>query len=214
MIRPPASKIFQSWGLGPDFESISDTSLATLFRDLKTGQVATRNVAVDVADTPDWGTYRELVQRLLYDRAVQAGANIEFGASVEEVYDNTREATVVLKGGETHTADLLLAADGIRSRIRSRILADAKQPIDPIVSKITLYGTKNSLKNLRSHAQAKPLAENVNLNVWMGKDLQVVGRASHKLGHFGVLYGVSSDETDQKGLWDEVSRLPVEANYA
>ena len=206
MIRPPASRIFQSWGLGPDFEAISDTSLATLFRDLQTGKIATRNVAVDIADSPDWGTDRQVAQKLLYDRACGAGAAIEFGVVVEDVYDTAAEATVKIEGGRTVKADLVLAADGIRSRIRSRILADVKSPIDPIISKITLYGIRHTLDELRSDAQSKRLTESANLNVWMGKSLQVVGRSSHKLDRFGALFGIVADHTDQKGLWDEVSR--------
>ena len=205
MIRPPASQIFQSWGLGPSFEAISDTSLATFFRDMQTGRVATRNIAVDIAESPDWGTDREAAQKLLYDRACQAGASIEFGVVVEDVSDNAEEATVSLRAGATYKADLLLAADGIRSRIRSKILADVKEPIDPVVSKITLYGIRHPLEDLRSIPDAKPLIDNVNLNVWMGKRLQVVGRSSRKLGRFGALYGIVADYTDQKGLWDEVS---------
>jgi salicylate hydroxylase len=207
MIRPPASKILQSWELGPDFEAISDTSLATFLRDLRTGKVATRNVAIDIADSPDWGTDRQSAQKLLYQSARDAGAQIEFGAYVEGVSDTPDEATVTLRGGKIYKADLVLAADGIRSRIRSKILADVKEPIDPIISNITLYGVVVPLDELRSNTDTKPLIDTVDLNVWMGKNLQVVGRYHHKLNRFGAVFGIVADHTDQKGLWDEVSSL-------
>jgi salicylate hydroxylase len=207
MIRPPASKIFQSWGLGPNFEAISDTSQATFFRDLKTGKVATRNVAIEIADSPDWGTDRQVAQQLLYDQACRAGAQIEFGSSVEDVYDTAEEATVRIKNGTTYKADLVLAADGIRSRIRPKILADVDESTEPMISEITLYGIRPLVEDLQSFAAAKPLIDSVNLNVWMGKNLQVVGRTSQKLGRFGGLYGIVGDSTDQQGLWDEVSNM-------
>ena len=205
MIRPPASKAFISWGLRPDFEAVADTSLGTFLRDMRTGKVATRNVPVDIAESPDWGTDREAAQKLLYDKACEAGAEVQFGAVVEDVYDTANEATVMNKGGTIYTADLVLAADGIRSRLRPKILADVKEPIDPVISKITLYGVRHPIEDLRSDPKAKSLIDNVNLQVWMGKKLQVVARSSNKLARWGAVYGVVSDETDQKGLWDEVS---------
>lgn len=205
MIRPPASRAFISWGLGPDFEAIADTSLGTFLRDMETGRIATRNVAVDIAKSPDWGTDREAAQRLLYHRACEAGADFQFDAAVKDVYDTASEATVVMNGGTTYTADLVLAADGIRSRIRRKILADVGESIDPVISKITLYGVRHPIEDLRSDPKTKSLIDNVNLQVWMGKDLQVVARSSNKLARWGAVYGIMSDETDQKGLWDEVS---------
>ncbi len=205
MIRPPASKVLISWGLGPDFEAIADTSLGTFFRDMQTGEIATRNVATNIAEWPDWGTDREAAQKVLYDRACEAGADIQFGANVEDVHDTVHEATVVMKGGDTYTGDLVLAADGIRSRIRPKILADVKEPIDPLISKITLYGIRHPIEDLRSDVKANTLIDNVNLHVWMGKNLQVVARSSDKLGRWGAVFGIVSDRTDQKGLWDEVS---------
>jgi salicylate hydroxylase len=203
MIRPPASKILQSWGLGSDFEAISDTSLSTFFRDLYTGRVATKNVAIDVADSPDWGTDRPVAQQLLYDRAVEAGSEFIFSSTVQDVQDSTERASVTIKDGQTHPADLILVADGIRSRIRSKILSPSSEPLDPIVSNITLYGIRPSLDQLRSDKDAKSLIDSVNLNIWMGRNLQVVGRMSNKLARFGAFFGILAEYTDQKGLWDE-----------
>lgn len=204
MIRPPASKVLQTWGLGPDFEAISDTSQTTLFRDLRTGKLITRSIAIDIADSPDWGTDRQVVQQLLYDRACEAGADIAFGACVADVRESTESASVTFKDGSVHYADLVLAADGIRSSIRSQILSDLEISIDPIISKITLYGVRIPLQDLRSIPDVKSLIDAVNLNVWAGQNVQVVSRASKKLNSFGAHFGIVSDHTDQRALWDEV----------
>ena len=171
MVRPPASKVFISWGLGPDFEAIADTSLGTFLRDMRTGKIATRNVAVDVTDSPDWGTDREATQKLLYDQACEVGADFQFDAAGKDVYDTASEATVVTIGGTTYTADLVLAADGIRSRIRRKILADVGESTDPVISNITLYGVRHTIEDLRSDPEAKSLIDNVNLQSLDGKEL-------------------------------------------
>lgn len=207
MIRPAASKILTLWGLSRDFEAISDTSPTTLFRDLHTGKLITRSVAIDIADSPDWGTDRQAAQKVLYDRARDAGADFTFGATLNSVHDDGDSALVTLNTGVQHHADLVLAADGIRSSIRSQILSDLEEPVDPVISNITLYGVRLPLQDVKAIPGAQSLVDAVTLNVWAGKNLQVVTRNSNKLDSFGGLFGIVSAHTDQHRLWDEVSRL-------
>ena len=201
-IRPSAARCLLSWGLGPNFDAKADVSPATVLRDLKTGKIATRNVAIDTSDYPDWGTTREETLRILYDKAVAAGANMRFGVDVQDVREDAERVTLVLRTGETVATDLLLAADGIRSRLRPKILSGIRTTFEPCVSSITLYSTRVDGDSLKQDPVTKSMCETSDLTVWMGAGKFVVGRWNHKLDAYGYLFGIQ-EATDQKGLWDE-----------
>ena len=61
---------------------------------------------------------------------MEAGAII----TVADVSETETRATVVLRDSDTREADLVLAADGIKSRIRRRIIRDTGADIDPKLS--------------------------------------------------------------------------------
>ncbi|ETS83816.1 hypothetical protein PFICI_05692 [Pestalotiopsis fici W106-1] len=202
-IRSSASRIMHTWGLQEDLESISDDTPANCFRSLQTGAVATKTVAADIADHPDWGTHRENLIELLERRARDAGARLVFDASVTEVRDEDGSRVVVVqRNGTEATADLVLAADGIRSRTRSQVLADLSVPMDPLLSDVTLYGMVLDDDQMRGIPELEPLMENAFINVYMGHQAFVVCRHNSKLGRQSCLFGIKG-ETDQKGLWDE-----------
>lgn len=70
----------------------------------------------------------EDVHRLLYDLAVKAGAEIIFGAQVAGVTPSEEMPSITLANGETHRADVIIAADGPNSFIRGMILEGEESP--------------------------------------------------------------------------------------
>lgn len=201
-IRPSASRILQSWDLAPDMEHISHETSHTLLRDMKTGDVTMRNIAVDISEFPDWGLRRQDLIQVLYRKALEAGAEVLFGHEIANVEDDAQRAVVMLTDGSRLDADMVLAADGVRSRIRHTVLADVDCAKDPIISRMTLYGVSVDDAGLASRPGTSKLTDQANLNIWMGKDGFVVTRHNPKLKSVGLLFGINS-ETDQKGLWDE-----------
>lgn len=191
-----------TWGLRSDLEKIGDPTGSFLLRNMTTGEVAMRNVASEISEEIDWGTNRELVMKLLFRRAREVGAEVLFGWEVMRTREEDEKVWLVMKDGRRLDADLVLAADGIRSRIRAQILADVKTPIDPIVSDTTLYGVRVEASKIKARSDTKRLMDSDHASVWQGKDGFVVSRYSEKLNSFGGLYGVKS-ENDMKGLWDE-----------
>ncbi|KAI5357729.1 putative FAD-binding domain, FAD/NAD(P)-binding domain superfamily [Septoria linicola] len=201
-IRPGASRIMHTWGLRPDLERIGDHTSTFVLRDMTTGEIATRNIAIDISDEVDYGTTREAVMQILYKRAQEAGATILFGASVDKVEEDQRKARVLLKDGRRLEADLILAADGIRSRVRYQILADVQSAIDPIVSNTTLFGVQIDAEKARSRSDTKRICVTEYAAVWKGQGGFVVSRLNEKLGICTGLFGIQA-ANDMKGLWDE-----------
>ncbi|KAK9420841.1 hypothetical protein SUNI508_00932 [Seiridium unicorne] len=201
-IRPSATQIMHSWGLKDELERISEDTPSNCFRSLQTGAVATKTVATDIANYPDWGTHRRVLMQVLEKRARDTGATLTFNASVVGVQDDELRAIVILQDGRKIHADLVLAADGIRSRLRKQILKSEEGPLEPSVSDITLYGVEISEDAMNGVPELEKLKEDVYINIYMGHNAFIVSRFNSKLHCHGCLFGIKG-ETDQMSLWDE-----------
>lgn len=197
---------------------ISDTTPYVALRDLETGRVA-RSTMENVSSEPDYGTLRTKLIEMWYEKVKKLEAEgrvvVRFGCKVDRVLDDEHggkdgkgKAGVMLDDGQVLKADLVLAADGIRSRIRSQILQDLKEKggeIEPRVSDVTFYGVIVSDHQMSSNSMAAEKLSNDNaLRVYMGQHAFVVARHNNTLGTWGGLFGIQGDSSsEQKGLWDE-----------
>lgn len=66
--------------------------------------------------------HRGEIHRILYEHAINQGVEIRLGTRVEEYFQDEGVAGVVLAGGERIEADVILAADGVRSKARKAVL--------------------------------------------------------------------------------------------
>jgi salicylate hydroxylase len=74
---------------------------------------------------------------LIYRLAVEAGAQVQFGATVEEVIPAEHKPSVRLASGEIIAADMIIGADGPRSLVRETVLGKRD---DPKPTGITVFG--------------------------------------------------------------------------
>ena len=206
MIRPGASRILQSWGLGAAIEKVADTCPPFSIRDLKTDKGKARPLPILQTKYPDWGIHRPVLQDILYERAIAAGAEIFFESVVEMFQDETGQPPALcFKGGKVVTGDLILIADGIRSRLRSQVLADISpgRDIEPRINDFVFYGVKLSKEELESDRDARELSNQIVPHVWVSKDRFVVGRKPGKLDLWSGLFGLKHDD-GQANMWNEV----------
>ncbi len=71
------------------------------------------------------GITRRDLHDILHSEAVKQGANIEMGTSVTEIVSNSEDGVVVtLTDGTQRTYDLMVAADGIYSKMRSLVFGE------------------------------------------------------------------------------------------
>ena len=75
--------------------------------------------------------------RLLYRLATAAGAQVEFGVTVQEVQPGDPQPSVILSDGRTLIADLVIGADGPNSIVRHAVL-DEEEYTEP--SGYTAFG--------------------------------------------------------------------------
>lgn len=209
MIRPGASRILQSWGLGPAIERVGDIAAPFRIRDLLSGNPKSQTPA-NPSEHPNWGIRRPSLQDILYDHAIQAGCTIQFNATVEDVWDEGESRPHVrLRDGRVIAVDLVLVADGIRSRLRTKVLHDLanEASIDPIISDSVFYGVIVPLDAMDTDPDAKPLMQQFEPTVWVDKHRYVVGRRMAKSDTWVGLFGVHTTEHDSARMWDEVSKL-------
>lgn len=204
--RPGASRVLASWGLEADLDRIAIRTEGIVMRDLVTGVITSgtdeksasqsnnkeHGNNADAAGTsektpaPHWGTTREQLIQLFYDKAVEHGAAVHFECSVVNVSDEDESGDdrdvgqparvqIILADGARLSADLVLVADGIRSQLREVVLKDlvgqsALLPdlsFVPVVSDITGYGFMLPAALLRESGLTSDLMDNVCSNVWM-----------------------------------------------
>ncbi|HEU4757454.1 MAG TPA: FAD-dependent monooxygenase, partial [Agromyces sp.] len=67
------------------------------------------------------GMYRPDLARILADRAIELGARIHYGTTVERFTQDTEGVDVTLSDGTTGRYDLLIGADGLHSAIRKQL---------------------------------------------------------------------------------------------
>jgi salicylate hydroxylase len=215
-IGPAAARILHSWGLKADLERHGQATWSTLLRDLGTGDIAMRHIPVEASDHKEWATSRLKVAQMLYPRALGAGADIRYRCTVVDVHDDHRGASVTLEDGSVLRADMVLAADGVGSRLRAKILADVNAPKDLTVESATMYSVAVPGSEVRAMPGTAKLMDQHCVNAWMGAGLFVVSRYDPEADLVEALYGIADDETpDMKTLWEAEGDLAhVERAFA
>ncbi|PSN75536.1 FAD/NAD(P)-binding domain-containing protein [Corynespora cassiicola Philippines] len=203
MVRPNASRFALSWGLGPEFDAIADESPTTLLRNLRTGRLAVRRLATDISQFPDWGVKRDDMMKFLYRRAVEAGAKVEFGARVVDFVEGERGVVILGKNGKSWEADFVVAADGIRSQVRRRLLEAEGMEAEPAMSRSTHYGIEIPVEELRKEKDAADLLKEPHLTVHLGKEAYVTSRLHVKQGLWLGLFSIHEDPVPGEALWNE-----------
>ncbi|GAD98245.1 conserved hypothetical protein [Paecilomyces variotii No. 5] len=208
MIRPGASRILQSWGLGDAIEQVADTCLPFSIRDLKTGKDKIRTLPASLTKYPNWGIHRPILQDIFYQHAMQVGAEILFNTVVEDFSDEPDESpSLQFRGGKTIAGDLILVADGIRSHLRAKVLLDisAGWSVDPQVNDAVFYGVTVPQKELQSDSDAALLLQQVEPCVWAGDERFVVGRKPRKSEFWSGLFGLKHDD-GHASMWNETTK--------
>lgn len=84
---------------------------------------------------PEWlgirdsiGVYRPVFLEILADHARRLGVTIERGVTAEAIEDRSDASRVKFSNGEQFCYDLVIGADGIRSRTRGLVFPDAPTP--------------------------------------------------------------------------------------
>jgi len=126
-----------------------------------------------------WGRrvngHRGEIHKVVYDHAVARGLDIRLGHHVVDYFESDDEAGVVLADGRRFTADLVLAAEGVRSRGRKIVLGFEDKPKS---SGYAVFRTWYPADELFENDVTKHLVEHGDSHyAWIGPDVHFLAAA-------------------------------------
>jgi salicylate hydroxylase len=209
-VRSNGVRCFYRWQMREALEAVTAPIKEHETRNGNTNELLhTLNPGI-YSDFPEWSTDRQALQTVLYDEACKAGAKVHFGKEIVTVEEDDEAAYATCKDGTKITADLILAADGISSRLRSHILTH----VDPahlavIRAPSTHYPTEIATEMLANDERTKSLCEqpeSENGIMWAGHGGYAIGKYNHLRGLFNIMFsiqhGAADSEASEQKLFD------------
>jgi len=146
--------------------------------------------------------HRADYQKLLFDGAVAAGVDVRLGSYALEV-DETGPS-VKVHTGEILKADVIVGADGIRSRTRASILRE--RDLQAVSTPNYAYRATVPKEIMENDPMIAHLMTDINSNCWIGPDRHVMAYPMRN----GTLYNLvmsHPEKGDGSGNWNEPGDL-------
>lgn len=142
--------------------------------------------------------HRADYQRILYDLADEQGVKILTGCRVVRV--DVETTTVILETGEKYTADLIIGADGIRSRVRDTAVV-TEEVVAPLPSSNCAYRATIPRDVMLADPVISHLMTDVNSNCWIGYRRHIMAYPIRN----GEMYNIVMSHPGQAsvGKWNE-----------
>ncbi|KAI1200771.1 putative monooxygenase [Nemania serpens] len=197
---PNSSRIFQRWpGVSEQLDALSQRADGlviknwlgeTLLKQTWTAEQASFGVRYD----GHRGEFHEIV----YKHALEIGVDVRLGARVEDYFESDDEAGVVLEGGEKLTANVVLAAEGVRSRGRKIVLGYEDKPK---ASGYAVYRSWFDASEIAKDPDLQFFTDNGDKHVaWLGPNVHFIA-ASVKNGKDFSWVCTHKDEQDIEESW-------------
>ena len=144
-----------------------------------------------------WLIHRADYQKILYDGALEAGVKVMLGAPISSV--DEAGPNILLKDGRSMKADLVVGADGIRSRCRKSILKDNER--EAVDSPNCAYRATVPSQVMKTDPMIAHLMKDTDSNLWMGYERHVIGYPIRN----GELYNLVMSHPGKAsvGKWNE-----------
>ncbi len=165
-LAPNATRVLYHLGLGSELEATSVTPPMTEYRHYRTGEVIMRMMTKDfraIYGAPYMRLHRWDLQHAMITRLAQlAPGALRLGSRVERVTPHDGRAELVFEDGGVETADVVVAADGIRSTIRESLFSPAPPVFTGFVAWRGLVDTAELPPHLRESAVAFGQGRHIN----------------------------------------------------
>ncbi|KAI5955951.1 hypothetical protein KGF57_003436 [Candida theae] len=211
-VPPNSVRVLKEYGVFDRFEEYVTRPKNIILRRYDTG-VPLSTTPLDPDMTNAYGNpylliHRADYQKLLYQAALDLGIEYKNGCRIKEVDEST--ATVVLETGEKYTADLVVGADGIRSRVRDTAVVP-EETVKPTPSSNCAYRATVSREEMLSDPAIAHLVTDVNSNCWIGYRRHVMAYPIRN----GELYNIVMSHPGQAsvGRWNEPGDVEEMKNH-
>ncbi|KAL3476990.1 hypothetical protein BJX99DRAFT_246489 [Aspergillus californicus] len=161
-----ALRLLQRWGLHDELVALGNKSEFMQIRHWSTGEVLAQQPAMDMAG---YIGHRGDYHRAFLERVRGLGIPLRMGCTVAS-YDEDRPA-ITLADGQVHEADVIVAADGIKSLAREKVLGFEDKPKS---SGYACYRAYFPGAYLQSDPLCRSFVSEECLNIWIGHDVHLV----------------------------------------
>jgi len=161
-LRPSSMAQFRKWGIFDAVASVSNPSDA--FEILTADAHPIAKEAWPEIDT--FGTTTHLIHRGDFIDALSSvlpDGMVKLGHRLEKVVDHGEAATLTFANGESVTADLVIAADGIKSTVREQVFSD-QQPV---------FAGEHAYRVVIDDPEALSMVADGNLRMYIGRGTKV-----------------------------------------
>ncbi|KAH8800206.1 hypothetical protein F5884DRAFT_824959 [Xylogone sp. PMI_703] len=176
-IPPNSTRILHSWGLKSALEHRSVIPTALLWKRWQDGTIIGQAKLNPESEqrfgSPYYVTHRAHLHEALHERTQELGVPVHLKKRVEKY--NPGEGSVVFGDGQVIKADLIIAADGLKSLAR-RVLNGTKDK-GPFGHGLAAYRATVDMAQIKADPLTKSMAESPNLHLWVGHDRHIMSYA-------------------------------------
>ncbi|TFY76881.1 hypothetical protein EWM64_g7132 [Hericium alpestre] len=171
-ISPNVSRLFRRWGIGDRLDKMGIQPGAFAFHRYSTGErVGWSPLGEEMIKDHGEGYYhvhRADVHQMLYDLATPY-MTVRLNARVMSIDPSI--PTLTLQSGEVVSADMIIAADGVKSMIREVVVGG---PDKPIPTGDAAYRAIIPTAELLKDPELAGFVENPEMNAWMGPNRHIM----------------------------------------
>ncbi|KAI3326796.1 putative monooxygenase [Xylariaceae sp. AK1471] len=197
---PNSSRIFQRWpGVAEQLDALSQRADGLTIKNWLGETLLKQTWSVEQAEFGiRFDGHRGEFHEIVYKHALEIGVDVRLGARVEDYFESDEEVGVVLESGERITADIVLAAEGVRSRGRKIVLGYEDKPK---ASGYAVYRSWFDADEIAKDPDLQFFTDNGDKHVaWLGPDVHFIA-ASVKNGKDFSWVCTHKDEQDIEESW-------------
>ena len=211
-IPPNSTRILLKFGLGSHLLQHATRPDSIRFRRWETGEVIGCTKLIPEFETrfgaPYYVMHRANLQLSLYQVALELGVSVLLNAGVK-TYDQ-KTPSIQLDDGTIHKADLIVAADGIKSEARRVVLGGSDQP--PCKAGFAAYRAMVEVEKMSGDAELEELLRIPGQNLWVGNQRHVMTYTVAGGKYFNMV--LSHPEDEDPGDWNQKTVVEdMKANF-
>lgn len=196
-----SGRIFQRWpGVPEKLAPICHNSPCLVYRDWKGEHIYTQWWGTEEENFGKrYNGHRGQIHQIIFDHAISQGVDIRLGQNVTEYFEDDAEAGVI-SNGERLVADVVLGADGVRSKARQLVLGydDKPKPSGYAIYRAWLPSTEIAQNDL-----TKDLVVHGDTHTgWLGPDIHFLAASVKNGTEFSWVF-THKDERDVDEGWAE-----------
>ena len=185
-IPPNSTRILERYGLGDKLrEHVAwprNIALRRFANGKRLGSTPLHPLLSETYGYPYWLIHRADYQRILFDRAVELGAEVILSARVASL--DQEKPSVTTTDGRVFEADVIVGADGIKSKVRDCIFPDAS--VKPTSTANCAFRATVPRADMMADSETAQLMTDMDSNAWIGPDRHVMAYPIRK----GAMYNL------------------------